>query len=64
MDASSDEGSAGEFCCARSIISKAITLLLTEFVCQCRNVLPLAFTALTSLRSINTEEAAGNIFLH
>ena len=39
-------------------------LLLTELVGQCRNILPLAFSALTSLLSVNTENAAGNIFLH
>ena len=72
MDVSSHEGSAGEFCCAGFIfsmkllgfMSKAIKLLLTELVGQCRNILPLAFSALTSLRSVNTEKAAGNIFLH
>ena len=31
---------------------------------QCSNILPLTFSALTSLRSVNTEKAAGNIFLH
>ena len=45
-------------------VSKAIKLLLTELVGQCRNILPLAFFALTSLRSVNTEKTAGNIFLH
>ena len=45
-------------------VSKAIKLLLTELIGQCRNILPLAFSALTSLRSVNTEKAAGNIFLH
>ena len=45
-------------------VSKAIKLLLTELVGQCRNILPLAFSSLTSLRSVNTEKAAGNIFLH
>ena len=45
-------------------VSKTIKLLLTELVGQCRNILPLAFSALTSLRSVNTEKAAGNIFLH
>ena len=45
-------------------VSKAIKLLLAELVGQCRNILPLAFSALTSLRSVNTEKAAGNIFLH
>ena len=72
MEVSSNEDSAGEFCCAGSIfsmkllgfVSKAIKLLLTELVGQCRNILPLAFSALTSLRSVNTEKAAGNIFLH
>ena len=33
-------------------VSKAIKLLLTELVGQCRNILPLAFSA------------AGNIFMH
>ena len=68
----SHEDSAGESCCVGSIlsmkllvfVSKAIKLLLTELVGQCRNILPLAFSALTSLRSVNTEKAAGNIFLH
>ena len=63
---------AGEFCCVGSIfsmmllgfVSKAIKLLLPELVGQCRNILPLAFSALTSLRSVNTEKAAGNIFLY
>ena len=45
-------------------VSKAIKLLLTELVGQCRDILPLAFSALTSLRSVNTEKSAGNIFLH
>ena len=45
-------------------VSKAIELLLTELVGQCRNILPLDFSALTSLRSVNTEKATGNIFLH
>ena len=44
--------------------SKAIKLLLTELVGQCRNILPLSFSALTSLGSVNTEKAAGSIFLH
>ena len=44
-------------------VSKAIKLLLTDLVGQCRNILPLAFSALTSLRSVNTEKAVGNIFL-
>ena len=30
-------------------VSKAIKFLLTELVCQCRNILPLAFSVLTSL---------------
>ena len=72
MEVSSHEDSAGEVCCAGSIfsmkllgfVSKAIKLLLTELVGQCRSILPLAFSALTSLRSVNTEKAAGNIFLH
>ena len=33
-------------------------LLLTEWE---RNILPQAFSALTSLRSVNTEKAVGNI---
>ena len=45
-------------------VSKAIELLLTELVGQCRNIFSLAFSALTSLWSGNTEKAAGNIFLH
>ena len=74
---SSHEDAAGEFCCVGSIfsmkllgfvvevvVSKAIKLLLTVLVSQCRNILPLAFSALTSLRSVNTEKASGNTFLH
>ena len=72
VDLSSHEDSVGEFCCAGSIfsikllgfMSKAIKLLLTELVSQCRNKLQLAFSALTSLRSANTEKAVGNTFLH
>ena len=72
MHVSSHEDSVGKSCCAGSIfsmklsgfMSKAIKLLLTELVGQCRNILPLAFSALTFLWSINTEKAAGNIFLH
>ena len=72
MEVRSDEDSACEFCNVGSIfsmkllgfVSKAIKLLLTELVGQCRNILPLAFSALTSLRSVNREKAAGNIFLH
>ena len=53
MDVSSHEDSVGEFCCVGSIfsmkllgfVSKAIKLLLTELVGQCRNILPLAFSA-------------------
>ena len=56
MEVSSHEDSAGEFCCVGSsfsikllgFASKAIKLLLTEMVGQCRNILPLAFSALTS----------------
>ena len=72
MEVSSHEDSASEFCCLGSIfsmkllgfVSKAIKLLLTELVGQCRNTLPLAFSALTSIRSVNTEKAVGNIFLY
>ena len=72
MEVSSHEDSASEFCCVGSTFSmtllgfvrKAIKLLLTELVGQCRNILPLAFSALTSLQSVNKEKAAGNIFLH
>ena len=47
MEVSSHEDSAGEFCCVGSIlsmkllrfVSKAINLLLTELVGQCRNLL-------------------------
>ena len=61
MELSSHEDSASEFCCVGSIfsmkllgfISKAIKLLLTELVGQCRNILSLAFSALTKrLRAI------------
>ena len=59
MDMKSQEDSAGEFCYAGFIssmkllgfMSKAIKLLLTELVSQCRNIFPLAFS---SLRSVNT----------
>ena len=59
MEVSSHEDSASEFCCVGSIfsmkllgfVSKAIKLLLTELVGQCRNILPLVFSAL-SLRAI------------
>ena len=72
MEVSSHEDSASEFCCVASIfsmkllgfVSKAIKLLLTKLVGQYRNILPLAFSALTSLRSLNTEKAASNTFLH
>ena len=72
MEVSSHEDSASEFCWVGSIssmkllgfVSEAIKLLLTELVGQCSNILPLAFSSLTSLRSVNTEKAAGNIFLH
>ena len=67
MEVSSHEDSAGEFCCVGSIfsmkllgfVSKAIKLLLTELVGQCRNILSLAFSALTSLRSVNTGKGCG-----
>ena len=50
MEVSSHEDSASEFCCVGSIFSmkllgfvnKAIKLLLTELVGQCRNILPLS----------------------
>ena len=72
MEVSSHEDLADEFCCVWSIfsikllgfVSKATKLFLTELVGQCRNILPLGFSALTSLRSVNTEKAASNIFLH
>ena len=56
MEVSSHEDSESEVCCIGSIfsmkllgfVSKAIKLLLTELVGQCRNILPLAFSALTS----------------
>ena len=58
MEVSSQEDSASEFCCVGSIfsmkllgfVSKAIKLLLTELVGQCRNILPLAFSVLTDRR--------------
>ena len=54
MEVSSHEDSASEFCCVASVfsmkllgfVSKAIKLLLTELAGQCRNILPLAFSAL------------------
>ena len=71
MEVSPREDSVGELLCGvyfsiklLGFVSKAIKLLLTELVGQCRNILPLAFSALTSLRSGNTEKAASNIFLH
>ena len=72
MEVGSHYDSASEFCCVGSIfslkllgfVSKAIKLLLTELVGQCSNILPLAFPAFISLRLVNTEKAAGNIFLH
>ena len=72
MEVGSHENLASGFCCVWSIfsmkllgfVSKAIKLLSTELVGQCRNILPLAFSALTSLRSVSMEKAAGNIFLH
>ena len=71
MDVCSFEDSAGEFCCAGCTLSmkllgftsKAIKLLLTELVGQCMDILPLAFSSLISLLSVNTEKAAGNIIL-
>ena len=42
---------------------KAVKLLSTELVGQCRDILPLAFSALTDLRSVNAEKATGKIFL-
>ena len=49
MEVSSHEDSASEFCCVGptfsisllGFVSKAIKLLLTELVGQCRNILPL-----------------------
>ena len=46
MEVSSHENSAGEFCCIGSIfsmkllgfVSKAIKLLLTQLIGQCRNI--------------------------
>ena len=46
------------------VMSKAIKLLLTELIGQCTNILPLAFSASSFLRSVNTEKAEGNIFLY
>ena len=59
MEVNSHEDSVGEFCCVGAIlsmkllifVSKAIKLLLTELVSQCKNILPLAFSAFTSLQS-------------
>ena len=45
-------------------MSKAIKLLLIDLVGQCRDILSLACSALISLRSVSTEKAAGNIFMH
>ena len=52
MDVSSHEDSAGESCCVGSIfliklvgfVSKAMKLLLTELVGQCRNILHAVFS--------------------
>ena len=71
MEVSSHEDSASEFCFVGSIfsmkllglVSKAIKLLLTELVGQCRNILPLAFSASSSLRSVNTEKACTDLSL-
>ena len=41
------------------LMSKAIKLLLTELVGQCRNILLLPFSALTSLRSVNYGKCCG-----
>ena len=51
MEVTLHKDSVGEFCCVGSIfsmkllgfVSKAIQLLLTELVGQCKNILPLAF---------------------
>ena len=59
-------GSAKWTCCAGSIFSmklskitsKAIKLLLTELVVQCRNILPLAFSALTDRRHLQRTYSA------
>ena len=45
-------------------IYEAIKVLLTALVSQGRNILLLAFFALTSLWLVNTEKATGNKFLH
>ena len=69
----SQEDSASEFRIVQGLffsmklfrfMSKAIKLLLTELVGQCRNIFPLAFSVLTCLRSVNTEKAMGNVFPH
>ena len=69
MKVGSHDDSANEFCCVGSIfnkllgfVSNTIKLSLTELIGQCRNILPLSFSAFTSLRSVNTEKAAGNIY--
>ena len=48
----------------QGFMSKAISFLLTELVGQSRGVLPLAFSALTSLLSVNIGKAGVNLFLH
>ena len=58
MDVNSNADLVAEFRCAGSIFSmrllgfihKAIKLFLPKLVSQCRNILPLALTVLTSLR--------------
>ena len=61
MKVSSREDSASEFCCVGSIfsikllefVSKAIKLLLTEMVGQCRNLLLTTYPALLSCNLIS-----------
>ena len=59
MESSLHEDLVCEFCCVGSIFS----MKLLGFVSKATR-LTLAFSALTSLRSVNTEKAAGSIFLH
>ena len=41
-----------------------IKFLLTEVVSQCRKILPLAFSALSSFRLVSLQQDAGNISRH
>ena len=58
MEVSSHEDSVSIFSMKLlGFVSKAIKLLLTELICQCRNILPIAFLSVGQYG-----KAAGNIF--